>query len=84
MILYHNNRLNWGVCNSRFYDSEKNFLKIYSILNILLSVLEILYPNSESVCNSINGALKGLKFRDTNDNVVIEPIKTRYINNETY
>ena len=51
-----------GICNSRFYDSEKNFLKVYSILNILLSVLENTISNSESVCNSINGALKGLKF----------------------
>lgn len=62
-----------GVCSSRFYDSDKNFLKIYSILNILLSVLENTISNSESVCNSINGALKGLKYRDTNDKIVIEP-----------
>ena len=51
-----------GICNSQFYDSEKNFLKVYSILNILLSVLENTISNSESVCNSINGQLKGLKF----------------------
>jgi hypothetical protein len=51
-----------GICNSQFYDSEKNFLKVYSILNILLSVLENTISNSESVCNSINGQLKGLKY----------------------
>ena len=51
-----------GICNSQFYDSEKNFLKVYSILNILLSVLENTISNSENVCNSINGQLKGLKF----------------------
>jgi hypothetical protein len=51
-----------GICNSQFYDSEKNFLKVYSILNILLSVLENTISNSESICNSINGQLKGLKF----------------------
>lgn len=51
-----------GICNSRFYESEKNFLKVYSILNILLSVLENTISNSDNVCNSINGALKGLKF----------------------
>jgi hypothetical protein len=51
-----------GICNSQFYDSEKNFLKVYSILNILLSVLENTISNSETVCNSINGQLKGLKF----------------------
>jgi hypothetical protein len=53
-----------GVCNSQFYKSEKNFLKVYSILNILLSVLENTISNSESVCNSINGQLKGLSFKD--------------------
>jgi len=53
-----------GICNSRFYESEKNFLKIYSILNILLSVLENTISHSEPTCNSINGQLKGLVFRD--------------------
>lgn len=51
-----------GVCNSQFYTSDKNLLKMYSILNIMLSVLENTIANSESVCNSINGSLKGLKF----------------------
>lgn len=51
-----------GICNSRFYDSDKNLLKVYSILNILLSVLENTISNSESVCNSINGQLKGLTY----------------------
>jgi len=51
-----------GVCNSQFYSSEKNLLKVYSIMNILLSVLENTISNSENVCNSINGALKGLNF----------------------
>jgi hypothetical protein len=53
-----------GVCNSQFYNSDSNLLKVYSILNILLSVLENTISNSESVCNSINGQLKGLVFRD--------------------
>lgn len=53
-----------GVCSSQFYKSEKNFLKVYSILNILLSVLENTISNSESICNSINGQLKGLSFKD--------------------
>lgn len=61
-----------GICNSQFYDSDKNLLKIYSILNILLSVLENTISNSEGVCNSINGQLKGLKFRD-GDKEVTEP-----------
>lgn len=51
-----------GVCGSQFYQSENNFLKVYSILNILLSVLENTIMNCEPVCNSINGQLKGLTF----------------------
>lgn len=51
-----------GVCGSQFYKSENNLLKVYSILNILLSVLENTTSNSESVCNSINGQLKGLSY----------------------
>jgi hypothetical protein len=61
-----------GVCNSQFYSSEKNFLKVYSILNIMLSILESIISNSEGVCNSINGSLKGLKFTD-NGQTYIEP-----------
>lgn len=51
-----------GICNSQFYESENNLLKVYSILNILLSVLENTISNSENICNSINGQLKGLSF----------------------
>ena len=51
-----------GICSSQFYSSDKNYLKVYSILNIMLSVLENTISNSESVCNSINGQLKGLMF----------------------
>jgi hypothetical protein len=61
-----------GICSSQFYSSDKNLLKVYSILNILLSVLENTISNSENVCNSINGQLKGLKFND-NGKTVIEP-----------
>ena len=48
-----------SVCSSEFYDSDKNLLKIYSIQNILLSVLQNTITSSEIVCNSINGGLKG-------------------------
>lgn len=51
-----------GICSSQFYDSEKNLLKVYSILNILMSVLENTVNGSESICNTINGQLKGLTF----------------------
>lgn len=50
------------ICNSNFYDSNKNFLKIYSILNIITSLLENTIINSEEVCNSINGQLKGFTY----------------------
>ena len=49
-----------SISNSYFYQSENNYLKIYSILNIILSVLESTMTNSELICNSINGQLKGL------------------------
>jgi len=51
-----------GVCSSQFYNSENNLLKIYSILNILLTVLESTVNNAEDVCNTINGQLKGMEF----------------------
>lgn len=51
-----------GISTSQFYQSDKNLLKVYSILNIMLSVLENTISNSEEVCDSINGQLKGLTF----------------------
>jgi len=51
-----------GICSSQFYDSDKNLLKVYSILNIIMSVLENTINSSESICNSINGALHGLTY----------------------
>ena len=51
-----------GIASSHHYDSNKNLLKVYSILNILATVLENTLYNSEEVCNSINGQLKGLTF----------------------
>ena len=53
-----------GICNSTFYNSENNLLKVYSILNIILSVLENTISHSQATCNSINGQLKGLIFVD--------------------
>lgn len=49
-----------SISNSHFHLSDNNLLKMYSILNILLSVLENTITCSEDVCNSINGQLKGL------------------------
>jgi hypothetical protein len=56
-----------SICNSQFYQSENNLLKIYSILNIMLSILENTIHNSESVCDSINGQLKGLVYHEGGD-----------------
>ncbi|NBP55302.1 hypothetical protein EBU71_01955 [bacterium] len=61
-----------GICSSQFYESEKNYLKVYSILNIILSILENTISNSEITCNSINGQLKGLKFSD-GGKIYVEP-----------
>lgn len=51
-----------SISNSHFHQSDSNFLKVYSILNVLLSVLENTIACSEDVCNSINGQLKGLSM----------------------
>ncbi len=53
-----------GVCNSNFYESDKNLLKMYSILNIILSILENTISAADLICNSINGELKGLKYSE--------------------
>ena len=61
-----------GICNSTFYNSDNNLLKVYSILNIVLSILENTISGSESTCNSINGQLAGLSFND-GGRIVTEP-----------
>jgi hypothetical protein len=57
-----------NIINSQFYESDKNYLKMYSILNIILSILESTISNSESTCNSINGQLSGLSISDGGKN----------------
>lgn len=61
-----------SISNSSFYESDKNFLKMYSIMNILLSILENAISNSESICNGINGQLKGLSITE-NGRIYTEP-----------
>ncbi len=51
-----------GICSSQFYGSEDNLLKVYSILNIMLSILENTISGSANICNSINGQLSGLEM----------------------
>lgn len=63
-----------GICGSNFYDSDSNYLKVYSIMNIILSVLDNTISNSESICNSINGQLAGLSFGE-GGRIVTEPGK---------
>jgi hypothetical protein len=63
-----------GICNSSFYNSENNLLKVYSILNIVLSILENTISGSQDTCNSINGQLAGLSFGD-GSRIVTEPGK---------
>ncbi len=52
-----------GIASSHYYDSDKNLLKVYSILNILSTVLENTLNSSQDVCNGINGQLKGMTFK---------------------
>lgn len=53
-----------SICTSEFYASKNNILKIYSILNIIYSVLENTISKSEETCNTINGEFKGVVFHD--------------------
>ena len=51
-----------GICSSQFYISDRNHLKVYSILNVLLSILESTISSSLHICNNINGQLRGLEM----------------------
>lgn len=53
-----------NINSSMFYKSEDNLLKVYSILNIILSILDNTITNSEGVCNNINGQMKGLEYKE--------------------
>lgn len=53
-----------SISNSQFCHSDNNYLKLYSILNIILPVLVNTISHSEPTCNSINGQLKGLSIND--------------------
>lgn len=48
-----------SISKSDFYESDDNYLKLYSILNIILSILENTISNAGPICDSINGELKG-------------------------
>jgi len=63
-----------GICGSDFYESENNYLKTYSIFNIIMSILDNTLANAGKVCDSINGELAGLSFSDSG-RIVTEPAK---------
>lgn len=49
-----------NICDSPFYDSNYNFLKVYSFLSVIHSILDNTLSNASFVCDSINGELAGL------------------------
>lgn len=51
-----------SICDSSFYDSSENYLKIYSFLNIIHSILDNTISNISSVCDDINGEMAGLSI----------------------
>lgn len=51
-----------GSCNSPFYNSDKNYLKVYSFLNTYMTILGDTISSSVKVCDSINGQLKGMSM----------------------
>ena len=51
-----------SICDSSFYDSENNLLKIYSFLNIIHSILDNTISKIEPVCDDLNGELSGLSI----------------------
>ncbi len=63
-----------SVCDNHFYDTDKNMLKIFTILNILNATLEYTINISSEVCNNINGELSGKQFDG-----VIEPNKHEHL-----
>ena len=54
--------LTTSVCNKNIYDSPFNRMKVYSILELILPVLDNTILNIEPVCNELNGELSGLSI----------------------
>jgi hypothetical protein len=52
-----------SICDSSFYDSENNYLKIFSFLNVVYSILDNTIVGAESLFNSLNGELLGLNYK---------------------
>lgn len=52
-----------GISESEFYKSDKNRLKMYSILNIIYPIIEGSIFQSEDVCTVLNGELTGKTYK---------------------
>jgi hypothetical protein len=51
-----------SICDSTFYDGENNYLKVYSFLNIIHSILDNVMSSIEPILNKLNGELSGLSM----------------------
>jgi hypothetical protein len=51
-----------GICNSPFYNSDKNYLKVFTFLNTYMTILNDTITSSVKVCDTINGQLKGMSM----------------------
>lgn len=60
------------ICNCDFYDSDGNLLKVYSILNITLTILENSLLKSVNTLDSIGDELKGFSIQ-VNGRIITEP-----------
>ena len=52
-----------GISESEFYKSEKNRLKMYSVLNVICPIIESSIFHSEVVCTVLNGELTGMTYK---------------------
>lgn len=52
-----------GISGSELYKSNKNKLKVFSVLNIICPVIESSIFHSEVVCTVLNGELTGMTYK---------------------
>jgi two-component SAPR family response regulator len=60
-----------SVCSCEFYESSNNYLKIYSIMNLIMAVLQSVINNAIITSNAINGGLEGL-YVDVDGRRIVE------------
>lgn len=51
------------ICKSPIYTTKDNYVKMYGVLNILKNIIDTTVEQSESICSTINGSLKGLTYK---------------------